>query len=125
MVTLDEYVKDLLMQVQSSYETLANLKDKPGDLPVIRREWFRASGLLRSLVARIDASENRSDLYNSIFKMSARYIDSYYFGREIETMADLYSDDPSRLKNIRLKILDSFRDGKFIDRISAAIDDIQ
>ena len=124
MVTFDDYVKDLLVQIRSSYETLQELKDRPGDLDIINREWQKISGLLRAIVSRIDSSKKETDLYVSILKASSRYLDSYYFAREIQTMTDIYADDPNRLKNMRLKIIDSFYDGRFIDKIDHAISEL-
>lgn len=124
MVTLGEYAKDILVQIRSSHDALLELKDRPGDLMVLNREWQRITGLLRSLANRIEASGNNSDLYVSILDMSRGYIESYYFGRELETMADLYSDDPSRLKNMRLKIIESLHDRSFIDKLDAVIAEI-
>ncbi len=121
MVTFDDYVKDLLVQIRSSYEALQELKDRPGDLDIINREWQKISGLLRAIVNRIDSSKKETDLYVSILKASSRYLDSYYFAREIQTMTGIYEDDPNRLKNMRLKIIDSFYDGRFIDKIDHAI----
>ncbi len=124
MVTFDDYIKDLLVQIRSSYETLQELKDRPGDLDIINREWQKINGLLRAIVSRIDSSKKEADLYVSILKASSRYLDSYYFAREIQTMTDIYADDPNRLKNMRLKIIDSFYDGRFIDKIDHAISEL-
>ncbi len=124
MATFDEYVKDILLNVRASYDSLHKLRDKPGDLIMISREWAKISGLLESLAGRIASSGRQSDMYNSILSISREYLDSYYFAREIETMADLYADDPSRLKNIRLKIISSLDDKGFIDKIDNMISEL-
>jgi len=124
MTTFDEYVKDLLMNVRASYDNLHKLKDKPGDLVMINREWAKISGLLESLADRIASSGKQSDTHNSILAMSRDYLENYYFAREIETMSDLYADDPNRLKNIRLKIISSLEDKSFIDRIDNVISEL-
>ena len=123
MVTLGEYAKDILVQIRSLARALLELKDRPGDLMVLNREWQRITGLLRSLANRIEASGNNSDLYVSILDMSRGYIESYYFGRELETMADLYSTI-DRLKNMRLKIIESLHDRSFIDSSTRVIAEI-
>ena len=125
MVTLDDYTRDILEQIRSSYDTLLELDDKPGDLVVINREWLRVNALLRSLVSRIGSSGDQTDLYSMIHQMAKRYLDSYYFAREIENMMGLYSNDPGRLRNIRIKIIESLHDKKFIDKIDTAVSELQ
>ena len=124
MVTLDSYTKDILVQIMSSHDTLTSLKDRPGDLDVINREWLRLSALLHSLVDRIDSSGVQTDLYVTMLKAARRYLEDYYFAREIETMMDLYSEDPNRLKNMRLKVIESLHDKKFIQHVEEAISEL-
>ena len=50
------------------------------------------------------------------------YLENYSFVKEIETMASLYSDDSNRLKNMRLKILESLADKKLMDNIEYTIE---
>ena len=124
MVSLEEYVRGILSQIRESYDTIEGLGDKPGDLEVINREWHRINGLLGTLAARLDSAGNSSDLLVSILGMARYYTGNYYFGRELETMADLYSDDPGRLKAMRLKIIESLQDRRLIYRIDAALVDL-
>lgn len=124
MVTYDNYIKDILNQILESHDLLTKLHDKPGDLEIINREWLKINGLLNSLIIRIDSSKMNRDLYQEIKKLSKFYLDNYYFEREIQTMSSLYSEDSDRLKNLRLKILDSYNDRKFIDRIKGIIKDL-
>ena len=121
MVTFDEYIKDILNQIKMSYHLLKELKDNPGDLEIIRKEWLKVNSLLRSITKRIENSDNSRDVFQDIIKKSKHYIDNYYFDREIQIMSGLYSNDTHRIKNIRLKILESFEDNKFIDSIDSTI----
>ena len=122
MLTFAQYVQDILNQIKSSYEIFQNLNDKPGDLDILNKEWIKVDSLLNSLIKRIENSENTSDVYQDLVKKCKYYTENYYFHREIEIMSDLYSEDPNRLKNIRLKILESFNDKKFIERINETIE---
>jgi len=48
-------------------------------------------------------------------------LDNYYFEKEIETMASLYSNDLKRVKNMRLKILEALEDRKMMDEVEELI----
>jgi hypothetical protein len=51
-------------------------------------------------------------------------LDNYYFEKEIETMAPLYSNDLNRVKNMRLKILEALEDRKMMDKVVELIEKI-
>lgn len=122
MLTFGAYVRDVLLQVRASYAALDGLEDRPGDLVVLKREWLKADGLLRSLARRIADSGGTDDAYCDLARRCSQYVESYDFGREMDIMSGLYSDDPHRLKNMRLKMLESFREGRFIDVIDGMIE---
>jgi hypothetical protein len=42
-------------------------------------------------------------------------LENYFFEKEIETMAPLYSDDVYRIKNMRFKIIEALEDKKMIE----------
>ena len=44
-------------------------------------------------------------------------MENYFFEKEIETMASLYSNDVHRVKNMRLKIIEALEDKKMIESI--------
>ncbi len=117
MVSFDEYVKSVLKQVLDSYQILLELEDKPGDLKISKNELFKINGLLRVIVKKINSSNIQSDSFVKLSKRSKYYLESYDFEREIDTMSNLYSTDPNRLKNIRLKIIESLQDKKLIETI--------
>ena len=120
-VTFNEYIKDLLIQIRSSYNVFLELKDSKGDLEIIYREWIKINSLLQSLINRINKMSDPSDVHILISKLAKYYIENYYFEREINTMSELYSQDTNRLKNLRLKIIESFNDKEFIKRINIMI----
>ena len=122
MINLDEYVKGILVQILDSHKAISELKDKPGDLEIINKEWLKIIGLLKAMNIKIELAENNSDAYVELLKRSTYYLENYDFKREIEIMSPLYSEDTGRLKNIRLKILESFQDRKLVERIESLIE---
>jgi len=117
MVSFDEYVKGILKQVLDSYQILLELEDKPGALKIIKNELLKINGFLRVIVKKINSSKIQSDSFVNLSKRSKYYLESYEFKREIDTISNLYSTDPNRLKNIRLKIIESLQDKKLIETI--------
>ena len=47
----------------------------------------------------------------------SQYLENYYFEKEIKTMASLYANDISRVKNMRLKILEALKNKHMIDDV--------
>ena len=117
MVSFDEYIQGVLKQVLDSYQILLELEDKTGDLKIIKNELLKINGFLRVIVKKINSLNIQSDSFVKISKRSKYYLESYDFEREIDTMSNLYSTDPNRLKNIRLKIIESLQDKKLIETI--------
>jgi len=117
MVSFDEYVKGILKQILDSYQILLEVEDKPGDLKIIKNELLKINGFLRVIIKKINSSNIQSDSFIKLSKRSKYYLESYEFKREIDTISNLYSTDPNRLKNIRLKIVESLQDKKLIETI--------
>jgi len=117
MVFFDQYVKGILKQVLDSYQILLELEDKPGALKIIKNELLKINSFLRVIVRKINFSNIQSDSFVNLSKRSKYYLESYEFKREIDTISNLYSTDPNRLKNIRLKIIESLQDKKLIETI--------
>jgi len=117
MVFFDQYVKGILKQVLDSYQILLELEDKPGALKIIKNELLKINGFLQVIVKKINSSNIQSDSFVNLSKRSKYYLESYEFKREIDTISNLYSTDPNRLKNIRLKIIESLQDEKLIESI--------
>lgn len=122
MVSYQEYLKSILEKIILSHNTLIKLADNPGDLDVIKKEILKINGFFHVLVNKIDSEKfHSSDLLDLKSKIEY-YLKNYSFEKEIETMAFLYSDDSNRLKNIRLKILESLADKKLMDNIGYALE---
>ena len=62
-----------------------------------------------------------SDFKNLKSKFN-HYLENYFFEKEIETMAPLYSDDEHRIKNMRFKIIEALQDKKMIQSVEDLID---
>jgi len=125
MVTYDEYFRDILGQVLDSHSRLSGLEDRPGDLDVINKEIARIMALFQIIVSKVEGSGSPRPGHEELASVAQKYIDTYSFEHEIRRMAPLYSEDASRIRNIRFKILDSFADRKLISRISRIIEDLQ
>lgn len=122
MVTYNDHLKNILVQILESYNYLKEIKDKPGDLKNIKKEMLKINGFLKVITNKID-SENiyLSDFKPLKFKIK-QYLENYSFEQEIDTMIPLYSDDVHRIKNMRLKILESLEDKKMIYDVEGLIE---
>ncbi|WKT57503.1 hypothetical protein QVH35_09005 [Candidatus Nitrosotenuis chungbukensis] len=119
MTAFSKYIEGILQQISDSHTVLKNLKDKPGDLDVIKKELAKITGLLQVLANKIEANPEEASDYRYFLSPSKFYLENYDFFREIDTVSLLYSDDPMRLKGIRLTILDALDEKNLIGHISA------
>jgi hypothetical protein len=117
MGTLDEYLKNILHQVDDSYTLLQNLKDKPGDLDITRRELAKITGLLQATINKLKANKMDLSDYQHLLLPMRNFLENHDFFREMDTMSLLYSEDPMRLKNLRLTILDALDEKSLIEHI--------
>lgn len=117
MIELDGYFKRVLQQVDDSYNVLENLSDKSGDLDTIKRELAKTNGLLLALSNKLQANKQDLEGYQYMLKPIRLYLENHEFFREINTMASLYSDDPLRLKNLRLSILSALRENNLLEHV--------
>ena len=122
MVTYHEYLKSILEKIIVAYNTLAKLEDKPGDLEIIKKEISKINGFFLVFINKMQTEQFQSSDFLDLKSKFEYYIKTYSFEKEILTMTSLYSDDPNRLKNMRLKILESLSDKKLIDNIEYTIE---
>lgn len=122
MTTYDEYIKGILQQVDDVYTLFSNLKDKPGDLDIIKRELAKVTGLFQALTNKLEANTEFAD-YEFLLLPTKYFLQNHEFFREIDTMSLLYSEDPLRLKNLRLTILDALDEKNLIGHIKAILRD--
>lgn len=122
METYHEYLKSVLEKILSVNMTLIKLEDKPGDLEIIKKQNVKINGFFQVLIKRINDEKFQSNDFSDLKSNLEYYLENYSFEKEIETMATLYSEDSKRLKNLRLKILESLADKKLIDNIAYTIE---
>ncbi len=124
MVTYNEYLKNILKQILSSYNKLKEIEDKDEDLNNIKKEMLKINGFLKVVSKKIDIDKIASSDFSQLKSKFLHYLDNYYFEKEIETMAPLYSDDLNRVKNMRLKILEALEDRSMMDDVEELIEKI-
>ncbi|MDC0036228.1 hypothetical protein OAI97_02020 [Nitrosopumilus sp.] len=124
MVTYVEHLKNILNHIVDSYHILETIEDKPGDLIKIEKEMLKINGFIRVVSNKIDIEK----IPNSDFKITKtkflQYLENYSFEKEIKTMAPLYSNDVSRIKNMRLKILEALKNKSMIDNVKELLNNL-
>jgi len=124
MVANYDYVKKILQQALDSHKTIQTRNDQPGDLEVVKKEVLKINGFFNVLLKKLASEDFQSRELRELKPKIENYLKNYYFVQEIDTMSPLYSDDPHRIKNMRLKILEAFEDKKLIDKIEGLVDDL-
>ena len=117
MVDIDDYLKGILSQILASHKILTELEDKPDDLGIIKKELSKIRGLLQVIHNKLDEKKYQTDHLVTLSKLSGYYIDTYEFTREIEILSQVYFNDSSRLKNLRVIIINSLNDKKMIEKL--------
>lgn len=122
MVLYTEHLKNILLQILDSYKILNEIQDNPGDLNKIKKEMLKINGFIKVVCNNIDEyTIPLSDFKKVKFKLK-QYLENYFFEKEIETMALLYSNDVYRIKNMRLKIIEALDDQKMMDDVGDLIE---
>ena len=103
---------------------LKEIDDKHEDLDNIKKEMLKINGFLKVVSKKIDTEKITSSNFKIVKSKFQHYLDNYYFEKEIETMAPLYSNDLSRVKNMRLKILEALENRKMMDDVKELIEKI-
>ena len=122
MVTYYEYLKNILEKIIVAHDILTKLEDKPGDLMIIKKEILKINGFFQVLINKIDIEKFQSTDFSDLKSKFEHYLENYSFEKEIDTMAPLYSEDSNRLKNMRLKILESLADKKLMNNIEYMVE---
>ena len=121
MVTYNEHLKKILSQTLESYNILREIQDKPGDLDNIKKEMLKINGFLKVATNNIDEYKISHSDFKKLKSKFSHYLENYFFEKEIETMAPLYSNDTHRVKNMRFKIIEALEDKKMIEDIGDLI----
>ena len=124
MVTYVEHLKKILNHIVDSYHILETMEDKPGDLAKIEKEMLKINGFVKVVSNKIDSDK----IPNSDFKITKtkflEYLENYSFEKEIVTMTPLYSNDVSRIKNMRIKILEALKNKNMIDNVKELLNNL-
>ena len=121
---IDEYLKGILGQILNSYKILVELNSDPNDLDIIKKETAKINGLLQVIHNKLGAKKYQSDHLVTLRKLSTYYIDTYDYSREIEYLAKIYDEDASRIKNLRVLIINSLNDKMMIEKFQTIIDEL-
>jgi len=111
-----EYLKGIMRQILDSYDIIVKLNDEPTDLAIIKKELSKIRGQLIVLKNKLKSKEYQSDDLVTLYKISLYYTETYDFNREINLLSQIYYNDPLRLKNLRLVIIESLNDKKLIEK---------
>ena len=111
-----EYLKGIMRQILDSYNIIIQLNDEPSDLAIIKKELSKIRGQLTVLKNKLKSKEYQSDDLVTLYKVSLYYTETYDFSREINLLSQIYYNDPLRLKNLRLLIIESLNDKKLIEK---------
>ncbi len=124
MVSYNDYLKKILSQILDSYDILGRIQDKPGDLDNINKEMLKINGFIKVVTNNMDEKKIPLQDFKTLQSKFRHYLQSYFFEKEIKTMAPLYSNDVHRVKNMRLKILEALEDKKMMDEIRDILEKI-
>ncbi len=122
VVTYVEYLKKILNHIVDSYHILETIEDKPGDLAKIEKQMLKINGFIKVISNKIDSDKIPTSNFKIIQKKFLEYLENYSFEKEIVTMTSLYSNDVSRIKNMRLKILEALKNKNMIDNVKDLLD---
>jgi hypothetical protein len=124
VVTYNEHLKNILSHILDSYQILNDIEDKPGDLAKIEKEMLKINGFIKVVSNKIDIDKIPRSDFRIVKTKFAQYLENYSFEKEIKTMASLYSNDMSRVKNMRLKILEALKNKHMIDDVKELTENI-
>ena len=121
---IDEYLKGILGQILDSYKILVELDDEPDDLNIIKKETAKISGLLHVIRNKLSEKKYQSDHLVTLRKLARYYTDTYDYSREIEYLAQIYDEDPNRIKNLRILIINSLNDKRMIEKFQTILNEL-
>jgi len=122
VVTYNEHLKNILNHILTSYQILNEIEDKPGDLAKIEKEMLKINGFIRVVSNKIDLDKIPTSDFKIVKTKFSQYLKNYSFENEIVTMTPLYSNDMSRVKNMRLKILEALKNKNMMDNVYDLLD---
>ena len=125
MVVVDEYFRDLMKKILSSYNIIKNLGDSKEDFLTLDVELTKINGLLRVLLRKSEEFSDKNPEFSKLSKKIQNYFDNYYFIGELEKIKEIYSEDPLRIKHIKNSIMNSLHNDNLIFRINEIVKDLK
>ena len=113
----NEYFKGILNQILDSYAIIENLGDSPNDLYVLEIEISKIMGLFKIIFRKLGKTDGFPQEVSGLHKIIGDYLENYDFSREIDLLLKTFSEDQSRVKNIRISISKSLNDKELIEKI--------
>tara|TARA_B110000014_G_scaffold256535_1_gene239745 strand:+ start:872 stop:1246 length:375 start_codon:yes stop_codon:yes gene_type:complete len=113
----NEYFKGILNQVLDSYAIIENLDNSPNDLYVLQIELSKVMGLFKIISRKLSKNNDLPQEFSKLHKIIGEYLENYDFTREIDLLLKTFSEDQSRVKNIRISISKSLNDKELIEKI--------
>ena len=113
----NEYFKGILNQILDSYAIIENLGDSPNDLYVLQIEISKIMGLIKFIFRKLGKTDGFPQEVSGLHKIIGDYLENYDFSREIDLLLKTFSEDQSRVKNIRISISKSLNDKELIEKI--------
>ena len=124
VVTYVQYLKNILTHIVDSYNILETIEDKPGDLAKTEKQMLKINGFIKVVSNKIDPDKIPSSDFKIIKSKFSEYLTDYSFEKEIETMTPLYSNDVSRIKNMRIKILEALKNKHMMDDVKELLNNL-
>jgi len=125
MIAVDEYFRDLMKKILSSYNIIKNLGDSKEDFLTLDVELTKINGLLRVLLRKSEEFSDKNPEFSKLSKKIQNYFDNYYFIGELEKIKEIYSEDPLRIKHIKNSIMNSLHNDNLIFRINEIVKDLK
>ena len=113
----NEYFKGILNHILDSYAIIENLGDSPNDLYVLQIEISKIMGLFKIIFRKLSKTDGFPQEVSGLHKIIGDYLENYDFSREIDLLLKTFSEDQSRVKNIRMSISKSLNDKELIEKI--------
>ncbi len=114
-------IKSLLIETLDIHTILNQLKDKPGDLDIIKKQVEKIEELFETVCKKIEKLDNSSDDYVILVKAIKFYLENYDFYTVIDSYM-MYDQDSARVKNMRILVITALEDKKLIEKIQKVIE---
>jgi|TARA_B110000014_G_C20095248_1_gene574005 hypothetical protein len=113
----NEYFKGVLNQILDSYAIIENLENSPDDLHVLQIEVAKIMGFFKIIFRKLNKTNDLPQEFSKLHGITGEYLEHYDFSREIDLLLKTFSEDQSRVRNIRMSISQSLNDKDLIEKI--------